>query len=144
MDYPNVRVINTDGIGADLRDDGLYALTNRGDAGHHLKRTVGHHFDSNGVERAEPAFLDEHGDAGADLLAILAPPAMLLLKLVPARGFQRFVEQKLIVTGIVDDLSTECVKAERIGHRAFADQIAPANFNAVDSNFGGDCIQPAL
>src|SRR5262249_59731933 len=97
--------------------------------------------DWNRVERAEPAFFDEHGDAGADLLAVLAPLTMLLLKFFPTRGFQRLVEQKRIITGIVDDFRTERVEAERVRHRAFADQIAPANFNAVDSNFRSYCIQ---
>src|SRR5262249_41983309 len=134
MDHPDIRVIDADGIGADLRDDSLHALTNRGDAGHHLERAVGHHFDSNRVERTEPAFLAEHGAAGPALLAVLAPLTMLLLKLVPARGFQRLVEQKRIVTGIVDDLRTECVEVKRIRHCAFSDKVAPANFNASDSN----------
>src|SRR6185369_11230070 len=109
--------------------------------GDHLKRAVGHHVDPNRIERTKSAFLDEHCDAGPDLLTVLAAFAKLLLKLVPARGFQRLIEQKRIVTGIVDDFRAERVEAERIRHRAFADEVASANLNAVDPDLRSDCIQ---
>src|SRR6185437_16300431 len=59
-------------LGTDLRHHGLDALADRGVAGDDLDAVL-FDLDADRVERTEPALLDEHGDTGADLLALRAP-----------------------------------------------------------------------
>ena len=50
-----------------------------------LDRAVRRDLDAHGVERPEPALLDEHRDAGADFFAGRAPRAQVALQIVPVR-----------------------------------------------------------
>ena len=98
---PHPAVIDPERLGADLRHHRVDALPDRRAAGHQLDRAGRIDADPGAVERAEPALLDEHRDAGADQLAGVAAAAQLLLQRVPADPRQRLVEQQRIVAGIV-------------------------------------------
>ena len=137
-------VIDAERIGADLRHRRLHALAERGDAGDHFDGAVGGNFDAHGVEGAEAAFLHEHGHAGADVFAGRAAARQFALQRVPAGGAQRLVEQQRIVAGVVDDMRAQRVEAERIGHGAFADQVAAADFDPVDADARGDGVEQPL
>ena len=100
--------------------------------------------DAHVVERAEPALLHEHRNAGADFFAGCAPA----LEVAPAgppsppppapcraaphnrRSRKRY--------------RAERVEAERIGHRALGDQIAAADFDGVDADLGRDGVDQPL
>ena len=97
--------------------------------------------DAHAVERPEPALLDENRQAGADLFAARAALAQLALKIVPIGKPQRLVEQAGVVAGIVDDMRAERVEAERVGHGALADQIAPADLDLVDADLRRDGVE---
>ena len=90
--------------------------------------------DAHGVERAEPAFFDEHGDAGADHLAVGAALLQLALQGRPVGKRERLVEQQRVVAGVVDNMGAERIELQIVGHRAFGDQIAAADFDAVDAD----------
>ena len=66
------------GVGADLGDDGLDALPERGGAGHHLDAAGLFERDADAVEGAKAALLDEVAEAEADQLARLSPRGNLV------------------------------------------------------------------
>src|SRR5262245_4161615 len=140
VDDPDIRVIDTESIGTDLRNDRFHTLADGSDTGDHLHHAIGLHLDAHGVERTEPTLFDEHCHSGSDFLTALAPLAKFLLELVPTCSFEPFIEQELIVTGIVDDLRAERVESEGVGHYALVNEIAFAYCDLVQANFGSDCV----
>ena len=112
VDDPDIRIIDTERVGTDLRNDRLNALADGGDAGDDLHRAVRLRLDAHGVERTQSALLHEHRQTGADCLAVSAPLAEIVLKFVPLRRLEGFVQQKRVVAGIVDDFCAKRIEAE--------------------------------
>ncbi len=137
-------VVHTKRVGANLRHRRLHTLPERGDAGDHLDRAIICHLDAHGIEWAEAAFLHEDGNASANLFAALASLVQVALQILPTCGRQRLVEQAGIIARVVNNVGTQGVEAERVGHGAFSDEIAAAYFDFVDSDFGRDGVKQPL
>ena len=76
-------IVDAERVGADLRDDRLDPLPDRGRAGHHLDEAGGVDRDPHAVERPEPALLDENRKPRPDAFAAGATPLQFLLQLGP-------------------------------------------------------------
>ena len=117
----------------------------RADAGRHAHLAVRLHLDLGAFVRTDAGAFDVTGDADADVAALRAQPRLLLGEEAPvADHLERLVEDRLVIAAVVgerrkvliDDL---VVVGERIGR----DEIAPADFGAVDAKFvRGDVEQP--
>src|SRR5262249_30388934 len=137
----NIRIVDSQGVSADLRDGCLHALTDRGNPGDNLDRAVLADLDTNGVEWPKSAFLNKHRDAGTNFLAVLTTLAQRFLKFGPAGSLERLVEQERVVARIVDNLRSECFESEPVRHRTFADEVALADFYCVQVHFRSNCVQ---
>src|ERR1700683_732826 len=84
MNDAHAAIVDAEGLGADLRHDGLETLAERGAAGDQLHRAGAVDRDLGIVGRAAPAFLQEDGDARAYRLAGGTPALEILLQLLPA------------------------------------------------------------
>ena len=62
----------------------------------------------------------------------------------PVGGGQQLVDQLRVVAGVVDDVGAERAEAERVGHGAFVDEVAAADFDGVDAGLGGDGVDQPL
>ena len=137
-------VVNAKCVGADLRDDGLDALSNRGRTGNHLHIARSVDGDFHLVERTEPAFFHKQRDAGADKLAGGLTRRQRLAQLRPRDRSQRLVEQPRIVAGIEHDFGAERVELARIGHFVAGDQVAASQLDRVEIEFCRNGIHQPL
>ena len=137
-------VIDAKRVGSDLRHRRLDALADGGDAGDDLDLAVALYIDTHGVGRPESAFLDEHGNAGADLFARRATFLQFGLKRRPVRQRKRLVEQQRIIAGVIDNMRAERVEMQIVRHLGLGDQIAAADLDAVDADMRGDRIHQPL
>ena len=64
--------VGAEHLGGDLRHHGLEALPDRGAAGDDLDLARGVDLDAHAVGRTQARLLDEHGEADADHLAVVA------------------------------------------------------------------------
>ena len=100
--------------------------------------------DFHAVGRAEAALLHEHGDADADQFAGGFALLHVGVELVPIDLGEQLVEQPDIVAGVVVDFLAERLERPRVGHFGVADGVAPADFDAVDAELGGDGVDQPL
>ena len=116
VDDAALAVIDAERVGGDLRHHRLKTLADRGAAGDDLDQARGVDGNVDAVGRAEAAFLDEHGDADADQLALGFAPLDCRVQLVPADLGEQLVEQPDIIAGVVMDFLAERFERPRIGH----------------------------
>src|SRR5260221_5761063 len=144
MNDTDIAVVDTEGIGADLRNDGFHALANGCDASDHLDDSVELDFYAHSVEWSKSALLNKHSHAGADFLALLAARAQSFLKPHPISRFECRVEQQRVVAGVVGDFCAESVESERVRHGALTNEIALANLYGVDADLRGNRVHQPL
>ena len=141
---PHGSVVHAERIGANLCHHRLDALAERSRAGHHFHhaRAIDRH--PHAVERPEPALLHEKRKARANALADATPALEFILQIAPFGRRQRFVEQTGIIAGIQHDLGAESGQRAAVRHLVFADQVAPAHFDAIHRKPHRDRVHQAL
>ncbi len=138
-------IIDAKRLGADLRHRRLEALADRGAAGDDLDGAAGVDRNPRAVGRSAAAFFDEQCDAGAYCFAGRARRRTSCCMFVPAEMRQRLFEQRRIVAGIERQLLDVLLgEFDRVGHVGAGDEIAAAQFDAVDAELRRDGVHHAL
>ncbi len=144
MHHPHAPIIDPERVGADLRNDGLDPLPDRGRAGDHLHEARAVDGDAHAFKRPEPALLDEQSEPRAHVFAGGAATRQLCRQRVPLEHGESLVEQPGIIAGIEHDLGAERDQRPRIGHLGLGDQVASAHLDAVDAETHRDGVEQAL
>ena len=140
VDHADLAVVNAERFGANLRDHGFEALSDRGAAGddlHDARRIDG---DFRPVGRAKPTLLHEHRKPDADKLATGAPPFALRAESLPVGNVEHPVEQGQVIAGVVLDFFAK--RHERPDLRQFGrgKGVAPPDLDRINPEPVGDRI----
>src|SRR5437868_10119697 len=90
--HRDLRVVDAQALGADLRHNRLEALAKRCAAGDELYPAVLIEFDADGILRPQSGLLDKKPETDTDRLALFAPARELGLGFLPAEFLERAIQ----------------------------------------------------
>ena len=147
FDDDDVRDVDAELVGHDLREDGIVSLPLRGEAGVDID-LAGDRVDANmaALVGAKSGAFDIAGDAEAEIPARRARLLLLGRQCGYADGISRHLERLGVLTAVERHLQTvrEQQALARIRKLVLADQIAPADFQAIEPQLLGELVHRAL
>ena len=93
---------------------------------------------------AEPAFLDEHGNADADHLAGRPAALHFGVEFLPVDPGELLVDQSDVIAGVHEDGLAQRFERPLVGQFSGGEGVAAAHFDAVDGELCGDRVEQAL